>query len=283
MKKKDEGKEPKKEPQQEPQQWIEVLCTNTHRFAMVRGTDARCPICEAAIERECELLPAEAFEEITDGAALWYMALSVIVGELRGLYECAAGTAAAETLMYLHQAELGAAAEFLFRWVRANLLYKDCRVIPGFEDLPCGMSEHDLAKAAVDMADLAKRLDDVEAEKKEANADFKARTESLVGALSRIGISVREGTETRRVHVDTIHDYRTGTCTRVRLDTSEVISERALEGEERQRPLFETPNLASGNGHAKSPKKKEVKKAAKSKGPRPPKRKNGKDQPEASA
>lgn len=74
----------------------------------------------------------------------------------------------------------------------------------------------------------------VEIEKGVVVATFKDRLAGIDYRIGLIGKAIREGTEPREVDVQDEPDYRGGEMRTVRLDTGEVVAQRALTVDERQ-------------------------------------------------
>lgn len=98
----------------------------------------------------------------------------------------------------------------------------------------CKLTEAELAEAS---DDLARYLDDAEALEAELatiKSQYKAKLEQCQGNIQARKRLVRDKREMRAIDVETTMDFTNCTLTVVRLDTGEVIENRALTGDEKQ-------------------------------------------------
>jgi hypothetical protein len=113
----------------------------------------------------------------------------------------------------------------------------DTKVVRAVEPLPVQLTEAELAERGVRLASLTNQHSAVEAQKKEAMAGYKRRLDALAGEIEEVAGVLTSKTEDRDVDCETTHHYATGLVRTVRLDTGEVVSERAMNDAERQRAL----------------------------------------------
>ena len=98
--------------------------------------------------------------------------------------------------------------------------------------LPCELSKDEVAKREHDLFATIEELDALNEKHKGERKPLKARIESIRKQL-------REGSEVRAIECEERHDERTGRVMVVRLDTEEVIDERAMTVNERQVGIFD--------------------------------------------
>jgi hypothetical protein len=93
------------------------------------------------------------------------------------------------------------------------------------------------------MGDLlaAKELEytQVEKDKKAAMDDFKEQLDAIAASIKALSETITAGEEERQLECYIVPDVTANTITYVRTDTDEVVHERSMTQEERQRGLFE--------------------------------------------
>ncbi|MDX1934774.1 MAG: hypothetical protein SFU56_19425 [Capsulimonadales bacterium] len=102
------------------------------------------------------------------------------------------------------------------------------------QNLPCKLTEDEVARAARESAQAVKERLNVEGEKKEANAEFKQRLEFYSNVVNKKSDMVRTGIEWRDVEVEYRFNYELGTVRVIRTDTGECIEDRPMSPNERQ-------------------------------------------------
>jgi uncharacterized protein (UPF0335 family) len=103
-------------------------------------------------------------------------------------------------------------------------------------------SQEELKATSVDMAFQIGVLEDLEKEKKEVNEAIKERMDSVKGKIKAAAHRIRTGQEERMVDCSICRDHLSNTIRVYRLDTQELIEERAMTAEERQQYLeFQDP------------------------------------------
>ena len=107
--------------------------------------------------------------------------------------------------------------------VKRNLLYK--------------FSSLELKVIAQEMAIRVEELDKVEEEKKAVNDGFKAKIDTLKGQIRGAAHKINTGQEQRLIDCRVDKDFATNQVRVVRLDTQEVVEERALTPDERQQMM----------------------------------------------
>lgn len=106
-------------------------------------------------------------------------------------------------------------------------------------ELRCMLTAEERQRRAERIAELLDQGEAVEAELAAARAGFKARIERC-DLEKRLQLDeFRTGFATRPVECELRLDWDAGLASWVRTDTGEVLSERPLSAEERQRDLFE--------------------------------------------
>lgn len=104
--------------------------------------------------------------------------------------------------------------------------------------LMCRLSDDELMDRGREQADTYKAYCRVEAEKKDANEDFKDRLDSARKEMARLSTICKSGYESRAVECRWIYDYDHNVKRCVRQDTGEVVEEMAIPSTERQTQLL---------------------------------------------
>lgn len=94
-----------------------------------------------------------------------------------------------------------------------------------------------VAQHASDLARCLPEIERIESELASVKSQFKSKIEEQQARAKKLSAYVRDGFWFTDVRVRIIKNYRTGTYTKMRLDTGEVLETRALYPEERQRAL----------------------------------------------
>lgn len=103
--------------------------------------------------------------------------------------------------------------------------------------LACILNDDQLRQRGAELAELHHKLSLNEAEKKAANADFKAKQEELINRSNDVAKEISSRTEYRPVLVIEEKNFETKEAYTIRTDTGEVVQTRALHPEELARPL----------------------------------------------
>jgi hypothetical protein len=108
----------------------------------------------------------------------------------------------------------------------------------GKRHLPFQITPEELTLQGRVIGEKMEQRRQLDEERLEAMADFKARRESLDKAIADIGRTLQTGTELREVDCETLIDDTNTRAETVRTDTGEVVDFRPLTPEERQREMF---------------------------------------------
>lgn len=106
-----------------------------------------------------------------------------------------------------------------------------------FEELPCHLSAHEKLLKSESLAERLKDVHTVDAERKEAMADFKQRADELEKQVDKLALEVRTGREYRQVECFESASYSDSKVDIVRKDTGEVVRSRAMHPNERQEKM----------------------------------------------
>ncbi len=102
------------------------------------------------------------------------------------------------------------------------------------EQLPCALTDADLAQIARAIGGKRHEIQDLEARKRQATDHFKALIDGAQAKADELAEAARAGVEQREVFcVETFH-WQTGKVVVRRDDTGDVVRERAMTVEERQ-------------------------------------------------
>jgi len=105
------------------------------------------------------------------------------------------------------------------------------------EYLKCLLTEKEKTELSAKIAKAISDRASAEAKLKEVGASIKAQIAQLDAEISEKALQINNGYEYRNVECRMDKDYRLGSVTITRLDTGEVIRERAMTVEERQLEL----------------------------------------------
>lgn len=99
------------------------------------------------------------------------------------------------------------------------------------------LTEEDKKKIASTMADSFQAISQLEANLKSTSTQLKAKITEHQARLIEASDKYRSGFEMRNIECWIEKDFRVGRVYITRIDTGEIIEERAMDGEERQRSL----------------------------------------------
>ncbi len=112
------------------------------------------------------------------------------------------------------------------------------KIVPGrTKNLPVPLTEREKSKRGEVVAHLVQKILQAKDAKKNQAAQAKADIDVLEAELKQASAEINSGVVYRDVQIEERHIYRTNTYQEVRMDTKEVILERALTAEERQPEL----------------------------------------------
>lgn len=107
------------------------------------------------------------------------------------------------------------------------------------ETLPCKLLPEEIqAKAQIAARRMAER-DELEDQLTTVKSEFKSKIEAIDADVRETMRHVREGAVDRSVQVEQVMDWKASNVTTVRLDTGEIVRQRAMTPEERQTRLFD--------------------------------------------
>jgi len=102
------------------------------------------------------------------------------------------------------------------------------------EYLKCPLTDQELKREAEKMANAFSKLSELEGTLKSAKKQIESEIAKVEADLSLAVEKYRSTFEMRNVECEVEKNFQTNTVTVIRLDTLEIIRERALTGEERQ-------------------------------------------------
>lgn len=105
------------------------------------------------------------------------------------------------------------------------------------KDLDCRLSDAEMLELGKQLARANTELEEAEEKKREVTKQLAADVESARNNAVSLSRRLNRGAEFREVNCEVIRDLETCTVRTVRLDTYEVVSERAMTDEERQLKL----------------------------------------------
>jgi hypothetical protein len=111
------------------------------------------------------------------------------------------------------------------------------------------LTADELAERAQRAAHLLNDRDQKDEESKAAAKHAKAQIAEVEAELRRVSSEIRDGATYKEVACERRHNFRLGKIEEVRMDTHDVIAERAMTDRERQLDLgLDDPKVANGNG-----------------------------------
>lgn len=113
----------------------------------------------------------------------------------------------------------------------------DVRVELCEEQLKCQLTDDELDKIADRSAHLTGEIESKRAEMKAAQSSQASEIKSLESQLSSLAGKRRDRCEYRMIECQRVFDYRSNEVRVVRLDTNEVVRQRAMIGSEREMEL----------------------------------------------
>jgi sulfate adenylyltransferase subunit 1 (EFTu-like GTPase family) len=100
------------------------------------------------------------------------------------------------------------------------------------EPLSCVLTDQEHTARSMSLADVDKRIDAVDLERREVAKGYSAQLKKLREERSPLIEAVETRTETRMVRCREVMNYERNNVTIVRLDTQEPVRERAMEADE---------------------------------------------------
>ncbi len=127
-----------------------------------------------------------------------------------------------------------------FTWaiVRAAEAIQNSDVVQGTETLKIPFTEEEQRENAQSLARIWPEVARLEDEKKSVTSQYKSQIEAQQAEANKLSGWVRDGFRFGGVKIATARDYRRGVLVKTRLDTGEVVMERALTADERQRAMW---------------------------------------------
>ena len=114
------------------------------------------------------------------------------------------------------------------------------------EYLKCLLTDQEMKKEAESMANCFSKLSELEATLKSAKKQIESDMARVEAELGSSVEKYRSGFEMCNVDCRIDKDFQTNTARVIRLDTFEIIRERAMSSEERQQSLFESEPVVEG-------------------------------------
>lgn len=115
---------------------------------------------------------------------------------------------------------------------------QDSDIVQGTETLKIPFTEDEQRDNAQSLARIWPEVARLEDEKKSVVSQYKSQIEAQQAEANKLSGWVRDGFRFGPVKIATRRDYRRGLLLKVRLDTDEIVVERALTADERQRGMF---------------------------------------------
>jgi len=106
------------------------------------------------------------------------------------------------------------------------------------EFLKCILTEGEKREIAQNLAVAVMSRDEAEGALKSAQTQIKSKIALHEAELTSFAEKLRSGFEMRNVECEIEGDYKTGTVSIIRLDTGEIVRDRVMTNDERQKKLF---------------------------------------------
>ena len=106
-----------------------------------------------------------------------------------------------------------------------------------YESLKCILTDDEKQKLGSDMAEAVARIAEAEADLKSFQTQIKAKVAADEAIVMTCSEKIRSGYEFRRIECEEFKDFESNKILISRLDTHEIIKERPMEPEERQKDL----------------------------------------------
>lgn len=124
------------------------------------------------------------------------------------------------------------------------------------EQLPCALTDADLAQIARAIGGKRHEIQDLEAKKRQATDHYKALIDGAQAKADELAEAARAGVEQREVLCVEAFVWRAGKVVVRRDDTGEVVRERAMTVEERQAGMpWAAPDVKPASGDKPSKRK----------------------------
>ena len=110
-------------------------------------------------------------------------------------------------------------------------------------ELPYLLTPQELNNLGLEMANNVAELSDLEKHKASFMVEHKKGADEAKGQIKLLATKIRSGIETRLIECRVQKDYLAGKVLIYRNDTDELVEERVMTTEERQKYLFEQSEL----------------------------------------
>jgi len=115
---------------------------------------------------------------------------------------------------------------------------EDIRKSVGIHQVKCVLTEKEKADAALVLAGAYQAQESLAIEKKSLLAEIKQKADSLAEKIHKTSLMVQLGIEVRSIKCELRLNYTTNQATLIRLDNEQIVEEREMTQEEKQRLLF---------------------------------------------
>ena len=105
------------------------------------------------------------------------------------------------------------------------------------QTLPCKLTTDEQLERGRQLAGVLEDMHSEDSAQEEQKRAMKSRVAALEAERDRLQLVVSRGQEPRDVETEDVADYKSGRVYRIRMDTRQIVFERALTDEERQEPM----------------------------------------------
>ena len=132
------------------------------------------------------------------------------------------------------------------RQTRTNQVMRHRNVVL---ELRCDLTLEEQRLKGVQLAEQEHQIAELENKMKLSNEITKKQVKDITTALSKNTQEIRQGWELRQVKCQMTYDYPRATVVTVRIDSGEVVDERAMNQDERQTTFYVEDDIQEASSH----------------------------------
>ena len=132
------------------------------------------------------------------------------------------------------------------RQTRTNQVLRHRNVVL---ELRCDLTLEEQRLKGVQLAEQEHKIAELENKMKLSNQVIKEEIKEITTALSKNTQEIRQGWEFRQVKCQMTYDYSRATVVTVRIDSGEVVDERAMNQDERQTTFYVEDDIQEDSTH----------------------------------
>lgn len=116
------------------------------------------------------------------------------------------------------------------------------------EDLPCELTQEELAGIASEMGRQRRTISENKAKKREAVERYKGLIDGAQARIDELADAAAAGSQIRPVVCTEVFDWDTNSVIVKRNDTGKTVRERPMTAEERQTEMWDAPSIRETRG-----------------------------------